>query len=98
MSGLPLVETVAAQEIVHVAARLGDQQDPGETIPRIDMMLDKAVAPAGGDISERERAGAGPRRRGARRGDPSRGRRTARGPQRMFQPTSIAELASALAR
>ena len=59
------------KKIVHIAARLGDQQDSGKTIPRMDMVLDKAVAPAGGDISERERAGAGPRRRGAGGGDPT---------------------------
>src|SRR3984957_20748440 len=59
-------EAASAKIIVHIAARLADQKDPGETIPRIDMMLDIAIASTGRDISERKRAGACAKWRSAR--------------------------------
>ena len=58
------------QKVAYVAAGFRNQQNPGETIPGVDMMLDKAVAPSCGDVSERERAGAGSGRGGAGGSDP----------------------------
>ena len=65
MSGLPLVRPSPLEKIADVAAGLADQQNSRETVPRVDVVLDIAVAPSGGDIGEAERARAGAERRSA---------------------------------
>ena len=61
-------------------------------------MLDEAVAPAGGDIGDAERAGTGSaRRRAPKRDAPQEIEIFRRRPSRTFQPTSTVELASAVA-
>ena len=65
ISGLPLVESLAGEEVADVAARLLHEQDRRQAVPGVDVVLDIAVAPAGGDIGDAERARAGAERRRA---------------------------------
>ena len=95
-SGSPLRKPLAGQKIADIAARLGDQEIAGQAIPRIDVVLDIAVAPTGGNIGKAERARAGADRTRAGRDDAREQSEKRAGLARMFQPTSIVALASSV--